>query len=324
MDEQIPPPSNEDKLESPPKYPKSLHGIFILIQIFVLIGTALYLLDSGNYGWTLFCAIPFSIGVTIGTYTRTFKSKKFLKGSLIALVVIILLCIILLAVGFEGAICILMAIGLLVLPTLFGVVIGYWLRSSFKIYSISVILLLNTSSMVYDGTSGEQVNSIATESIIINAPKEKIWNVLTNPVSFSKRTNVFFKSGVSYPTEMFLSKEPNNCYLLNCKYNNGQTKLVIERLDSLKCMRFSMKEEITTMKEMTFYEQISAPHLKGYFKPNYGEFLISEISPGRCKLTATTSYSYKIKPAFYWHWWTDYLANEMHHQVLADIKRLSE
>jgi hypothetical protein len=303
---------------------KKLHWIFIIAQLIILFVVTVYILKAGNYGLTLFCGIPLSIGLTIGTYTRTFASKKLLKGFFFVLLAVSFFSAFLLAAGVEGAICILMAVGIIFLPAIFGMLIGYAVRNMLRVVSLLLIVVLNTSAFVYDKKTDEFVQSIAKKSMVINASKEKIWYALTNPVSFSKNENVFFKAGVSYPTEMFLQKEANNCLFLNCTYNNGSTKLFIEKLDSLKCMRFIMQEEITTMKELTFHEPIMPAHLKGYFKPVYGEFAIEEINKNQCVVTATTSYSYKIRPAFYWNWWTDYLANAMHTHVLKNIKQLAE
>jgi hypothetical protein len=303
---------------------KKLHWIFIAFQLVILFSITLVLLKSGNYGWSLFCGIPLSIGITIGAYTKTFRTKKLLKGFFIILLVVSAFSGILLAGGAEGAICILMATGIIFLPAFLGMLLGYAIRNMVRVVGLLIILFFNTSAFVYDIKTDELVHSIAQKSIIINSSKEKIWHALTNPVTFSKSNNIFFKAGISYPTEMFLKKEQNNCLFLNCKYNNGNTKLFIEKLDSLKCMRFIMKEDITTMSELTFHKTIMPVHLKGYFKPIYGEFNITEISKNQCVVTATTSYSYKIRPAFYWNWWTDYLANAMHTHVLNNIKQLAE
>jgi hypothetical protein len=303
---------------------KKLHWIFIFFQLVILFIITLVLLRTGNYGWSLFCGIPFSIGITIGTYTRRFRTKKLLKGFFIILLVVSVFSGLLLAGGAEGAICILMAAGIIFLPAFLGMLLGYAIRNMLRVVSLLIIVLLNTSAFVYDIKTNELVHSIAKKSIIINASKEKIWHTLTNPVTFSKSNNIFFKAGVSYPTEMLIKKGQNNCLFLNCKYNNGNTKLLIEKLDSLKCMRFTMDEDIITMSEFTFRKTIMPAHLKGYFKPIYGEFNISEINKNQCIVTATTSYSYKIRPAFYWNWWTDYLADAMHTHVLNNIKQLVE
>lgn len=314
--------AEEEKEEVTKK--KKLHIIFIILQIFVLIAVFLVLLNFGEYGYSLFCIIPFSIGLTIGSYTRTFRSKKILKGVGFFFLIIALLASFLVAAKFEGAICILMALGMICLPGLLGVFIGYLIRNSLKIFSILAILFLNTSAITYDLYNNESMSSVASKSILINSSKENIWKVLTNPVKFSNISNIFFKAGVSYPKSMYIDSDSNKKSFLNCNYTNGSARFFIEHLDSLQRMRFIMQEDITSMKELTFYEKINAPHLVGYFKPKYGEFKIQEINLNHCLLIATTSYSYKISPAFYWRWWTDYLANTMHFHVLSDIKKISE
>jgi hypothetical protein len=58
---------------------KKLHVVFLIVQLAILFIALLLLLQNGNYGWTLFCIIPFSIGLTVGVYTRTFRTKGLLS-----------------------------------------------------------------------------------------------------------------------------------------------------------------------------------------------------------------------------------------------------
>lgn len=297
---------------------------FYVIQWIALIIVALALIDNGTYGWTLFGVIPFSIGLTAGAFMKLYRSRKLLRGTLIVLVALTVLCLVLLAGGIEGVMCILMALAILPAPCLIGMVIGMWIRRVHVIYLTIFIFVLNTSFVGFDYHDETKVVSIATESIIVDASKETIWYVLTHGVQFKANNNFFFESGVNYPTSMQLEYTgQNNCFLV-CTLSAGNTALKVERLDSLKSIRFSVPDDIIAMQELSIYESIDAPHLQGYFKPEYGEFKLEPIDDSHCKLVAVTSYSYKITPAFYWKWWSDYLVNTMHRHVLNDIKLLAE
>jgi hypothetical protein len=297
---------------------------FYVIQWIALIIVALALIDNGTYGWTLFGIIPFSIGLTAGAFMKLYRSRKLLKSTLIVVVALIVLCLVLLAGGIEGVMCILMALAILPAPCLIGMVIGMWIRKVHVVYLAAFILVLNTSFIGFDYHDESKVISVATESVIIDAPKEKIWFVLTHGVQFNPNSNFFFESGVNYPTSMQLQyTDQDNCFLA-CTLRAGNTALRVERLDSLKSIRFSVPDDIIAMQELSVYDSIDAPHLQGYFKPAFGEFRIEQVDDSRCKLIAVTSYSYKITPAFYWKWWSDYLVNAMHRHVLNDIKLLAE
>jgi hypothetical protein len=294
------------------------------VQVAVLIVSFLILLNLGTYGWTLFLTIPFSIGLTCGYYSRTLRSNKFLKTTFFLLLGLAIFSGLLVATGTEGAICILMAEGLLMLPAFLGMVSGYFIRNLYLSTVIIFIVVLNTSFTFYDVTDSTSVESLAVEMVIINATKEKIWKALTQPVSFSSNKNLFFEAGVTYPTSMQLNYDEKGKCFLSCQLNNGIAALAVDKLDSLRRIRFRIPNEIQTMKELTFYDSLEAPHLKGYFEASYGEFEIEPLSKDQCRLIARTQYRSRITPAFYWQLWSDYLVNTMHRHVLNDIKQLAE
>jgi hypothetical protein len=318
MESSLPPPDPTNNPETQSK--KKQHRWFLGIQVALLIIFFLALLDSGTYGWTLFLIIPFCIGLSCGYYSKTFRSRAFLKGTFLVLIILAGISALLLGAGIEGSICILMAEGMLALPALLGMIAGYFIRNAYRAYVIGLIVMLNTSFTVFDSEDTTQIESIATETLTINASREKVWHVLTQPVNFSLHENMFFKAGVTYPTSMQLTyTREGKCFLI-CNLNNGLASLEIEELDSLNRLRFRIPDDVQTMKELTPYKSLNAAHLKGYFHASYGEFTLEASDENKCTITAKTAYRYKITPAFYWRWWSDYLVNTMHRHVLEDIK----
>lgn len=297
--------------------------IFLFIQLGILIVTVFTLIYYKEYGWWLFCIIPASVGMTVGVYTNTFNTNKVLKGTAIVTGILILLSLIMIFMGSEGAICVAMALGIIIIPGILGIFAGYGIRNKFKYLGIGIIFILNSSAYVYDKNDNTIVKSVAIEEVIIHAEKSKVWEVLTEPVEFGEPENRFLKIGVSYPTNMQLQTIDEILYL-KCELNNGSARLKIERLDSLSKMRFTMPETIETMRRISVLPSYDKEHMKGFFNPNYGEFELEEMDDGTTKLIARTSYSYKITPAFYWRWWSDFLINAMHRNVLDQIKLASE
>lgn len=303
---------------------KKQFRVFFYIQVILLVCFFLVLLDVGEYGWTLFLIIPFSIGISCGYYSQRFRSRSFLKGTALVLGILAVISVALIGAGIEGSICILMAEGLFLLPAFLGTIAGYFVRNMYKTYIIGFVVLLNTSFSYYDAVDTSIIESTAMETVTVNASREKLWHVITHPVVFTAHSNLFFRAGVSYPTTMQLGYDEKGKCFLNCRLNNGSASLEIEKLDSLSRMRFRIPDQVQHMRELTFYDSLDAPHLKGYFDATYGEFVISPSNENQCTLTATTHYSYRITPAFYWKWWSDYLVNTMHRSVLNDIKVLAE
>jgi hypothetical protein len=131
------------------------------------------------------------------------------------------------------------------------------------------------------------------------------------------------KSGVSYPLDMEIIKKDSANYLF-CNTNNGTTLFKIDSLIDNRKLQFSATQEILPMRELTMYHDLEAAHLHGYFKSDYGTFEIQPINEKQCLLIAKTQYRYAITPAFYWKWWSDYLLNSMHENVLIKVKEIAE
>jgi hypothetical protein len=303
--------------------------LWFTVILTILGGTAaaISLLNAGSYGVTLFCAIPFTVGFVIGfLYAPTRKAIAW-KTMLYALGIICLLGLLIMALGSEGGICFLMAAGLLFLPALLGVSFGHFLGNSHlkteKIYILFVFIMVNPSALTYDILDHSQVAATSATEVIINASDSTIWHKLTQKVEFNKSNNFFLKSGISYPLDMELQKVDNQCFL-KCNTTNGFANLRVDSLIQNKKMVFKPMQEVPPMRETALWGEIDAPHLHGYFKNEYGLFEIVPLEAGKCRLIAQTHYTYRITPVWYWSWWSDYLVNQMHKNVLNKIKEAAE
>jgi hypothetical protein len=298
-------------------------GITLLcILFFMLLG----ILKAGEYGFTLFMSIPFTFAFIVsfveGPNTNT--SKLWFVFASIAL--ISGLSGILILLGAEGMICVLMAAGLIFLPAIAGGFFGRFLSRTFQEKKLSVLLLIffiNPGALIYDVSDTTKIESIAQISTIVNAPVSDVWQILTQKVVFNKSSNFFLKSGVSYPLDMEIIKKDSDKFLA-CNTNNGKTVFKIDSLIQNQKLQFSATQEILPMKELTMYHDLEAAHLHGYFESDYGTFEIQPINEKQCLLIAKTQYRYAITPAFYWKWWSDYLLNAMHENVLTKVKEIAE
>jgi hypothetical protein len=303
--------------------------LWFTLILTILGGTAaaISLLNAGSYGITLFCSIPFTVGFVIGFLYAPTNKLIAVKTMVYALGIICLLGLLIMALGSEGGICFLMAAGLLFLPAFIGVSLGHSLGKAHlkteKIYILFFLIMVNPSSLTYDMLDNSQVEATATTSVIIHASDTTIWNKLTQKVEFNKSNNLFLKAGVSYPLDMELQKVDNQCFL-KCNTTNGFANLRVDSLIQNKKIVFKPVQEVAPMRELSFRGHIDAPHLHGYFKNEYGLFEIEPLEAGKCRLIAKTHYTYRITPVWYWSWWSDYLVNQMHKNVLNKIKETAE
>jgi len=146
---------------------------------------------------------------------------------------------------------------------------------------------------------------------------------LVSKNTYSTPDNIFLKIGVAYPlsTEMIQSK---NEHYLACTYSQGKVKLWIDSLETNKILRFTLSETPAPMKELSFYNEVHAPHLHGNFTVQYGQISLEKIDETHTLVKAETLYKHHIKPAKYWQLWSDYLINNVHELVLTTLKNTVE
>ncbi|KPE52872.1 hypothetical protein [Chryseobacterium indologenes] len=305
------------------------HLYLLVFTIIALIIIAWFLLiENGSYGITLFLTIPITIGFIIGylSYFKDFSIRKILTiggkiaGGLLIISVILIVC------GIEGAICIIMALPFIAFAILVGYSVGLILGNLDKSrYTGSVLLfflIINPASYIFD-TYAEPIQDTVTTEMIVNAPSEKVWQLLSTEIKFSKPDFVLFEKGVSYPQSIKLT-EHNGRSFYTCTTNNDKINLNIDEFTDNKKVKFSLENQTVPMKEVSPYDEIDAKHLHEYFIVNYGEISLEKLSENKTKITAKTQYSYKIAPKWYWKKWSNYILDKMQGHVLNSIKNQTE
>lgn len=275
------------------------------------------------YGYALYIGVPFTIGFIFGF---TLKTRKFIKSLSIVALITVMFSLLLILIKVEGAICIIM----IIVPLYFFILMGYALGHVFRQMNLQknttavvCLFLINPACITIDTQASMTDNQVAS-SLIIQAPVHKVWQVITHPVNYNNHSNFFFRNGVNYPKKMQLMSR-NDSLFLHCELRNGATDLHVTKLVTDERMRFTIVEHVEPMKELTIYDSLSTPHTHDeYFRLHYGEFELVPAGKDQCKLVARSDFSYKLSPATYWNWWSRYLVNKMHLQVLNRIKNLSE
>ncbi|WP_153393993.1 hypothetical protein [Chryseobacterium vaccae] len=305
------------------------HLYLLVFTIIALIIIAWFLLiENGSYGITLFLTIPISIGFIIGylKYFKDFSIGKILTMSAKIAGGLVILSVILIVCGIEGAICIIMALPFIAFAVLVGYSVGLILGSLDKArYTGSVLLfflIINPASYIFD-TYTEPIQDTVTTEMIVNAPSEKVWQLLSTEVKFNKPDFVLFEKGVSYPQSIKLT-EHNGKSVYTCTTNNDKINLNINEFIDNKKVKFSLENQTIPMKEVSPYEDIDAKHLHDYFIVDYGEISLEKLSENKTKITAKTQYSYKIAPQWYWKKWSNYILDKMQGHVLNSIKNQSD
>jgi len=312
--------------------PTSAGGSAVTGTIFVgLAGLGLAYFAIGvlrNYGWGLFVALPFAMGmVTVLVYARE-KERSFLSCLVVSVLPIIFCGFCLFTLAAEGAICLIMAAPIGLILSLFGGIVGYMIvgnRVSRISPSAMVLILVSvpfTMGMEWQAGEAPPLLSV-TSSVVINASPDSVWPNVIAFAPIPAQRDWILHTGVAYPTQARIDGHGVGA-IRHCIFTTGEFIEPIEVWDEPHRLRFSVAAQPEPMVELTPYPRIDTPHLHGYLQSQEGELRLTALPGGKTLLEGTTWYTDRIWPSQYWQVWSDLMIHHIHLRVLNHIKNLSE
>jgi hypothetical protein len=110
-----------------------------------------------------------------------------------------------------------------------------------------------------------------------------------------------------------------------CIFSTGTFVEPITVWDRPRRLAFDVTDQPHTMKELSPYRNVHAPHLlNGTLRSRRGEFRLIELPGGRTRLEGRTWYEFGMYPQPYWTVWSDSIIHAIHLRVLDHIRTLSE
>ena len=305
---------------------------FVAIGATVVIGLLFAVLSTqalGSYGWGLFVALPFCLGLFSVLVYSYHEPRTFGACLTVSLVPIGLLGAVLLVVAIEGLICLVMAapfaLGLAALGGALGYAIqsGYW-RNRDAPAMLSVVLLFTPTFLgVEHWVKPEAETFVVKTAIEVNAAPEVVWKKVVAFSEIAPPKEMLFLAGIAYPIRAEITGHGPGA-VRNCIFSTGPFVEPIEVWDEPRLLRFDVTANPAPMQEWTPYAHIEPPHLHGYFVSEKGQFLLTPLVGGRTRLEGTTWYRHTMWPAAYWHLWSDYIIHRIHLRVLEHIRERSE
>lgn len=293
----------------------------IIGLLFVFIGTKFI----GTYGWGLFVALPFCLGMFSVLLYSYHERRSFLACMGVSVLPIVILGGVLIAIAIEGLICVLMAAPLGLGLAMLGGTLGYsiqtyhWgLNQKPAVLSIAVLAVPLLFGMEH-ATALEAPVFAVHSTIEINAPPEHVWSKVVAFTEIAPPTEMIFSAGIAYPIRAEISGSGPGA-VRHCVFSTGAFVEPIEVWDEPRLLRFSVSQNPPPLEEMTPYNHIDPPHLHGYFVSHEGQFLLTALPAGRTRVEGTTWYSHTMWPTAYWHVWSDYVIHRIHMRVLEHIR----
>jgi uncharacterized membrane protein YhaH (DUF805 family) len=309
-----------------------LGAALFAILVSAAIGLSCLLLGTvflETYGWGLFVALPFCLGLFSTLSYSYHRPREFGESMTVALLPCALIGVVLLAVAIEGVICILMAAPIAAFLACCGGILGYtiqasyWMRKGTASAMCAIVLLLPAIFGAERAAKLEPPRFVVKTSIEINAPPEAVWKQVVAFSEIPPPTELLFRAGIAYPVRAEITGHGPGA-VRHCVFSTGPFVEPIEIWDEPRLLSFGVTSTPAPMNELTPYGHIEPKHLHGYFVSEHGQFALTELPGGRTRLEGTTSYRNAIWPSQYWELWSDYIIHRVHMRVLEHIKLEAE
>ncbi len=294
-------------------------------SMFTVLGTEVL----RSYGWGLFVALPFCLGLFSVLVYSYHEPRSYSSCMSVSLVPLALLGAVLILVMIEGLVCILMAapfaLGLAALGGMLGYAIqaGYWLNKDTPVM-LSIILLFTPAFQGAERWVKPPAETFEVRTAIeVHAPPEKVWNQVVAFAEIPPPKELLFRAGIAYPIRAEISGHGVGA-VRHCIFSTGPFTEPIEVWDEPRLLRFGVTANPAPLNELSPYGNIQPPHLHGYFVSKQGQFLLRALPGGRTRLEGTTWYQHTMWPAAYWHLWSDYIIRRIHLRVLEHIRATAE
>jgi hypothetical protein len=282
-----------------------------------------------DYGWGLFVALPFCMGLTAVLLHSYHGPRTGAQCVTVSLFSVLLFSVVLVALAWEGMVCLAMAAPLGITLALLGGAAGYAIQrrawQAAQAHGALLLLLLGLPLLM----GAEKAARPAAEELEVltvmeaDAPPEVVWENVVAFTQLAEPQEWLFRAGIAYPMRAEIHGHGVGAER-HCVFSTGSFIEPIELWDAPRRLKFSVISNPAPMEEWTPYGSIHPAHLDGYFGSSGGQFHLVPLPGGRTRIEATTWYRNRIWPAPYWQLWSDAIIHRIHLRVLRHVVQQSE
>jgi hypothetical protein len=226
-------------------------------------------------------------------------------------------------IGFalEGAVCIVMAAPLGVVAALAGGALGRGIALSTKrspaetVSAVALLPLVFALESAFPPTASFDTS----ENIVVEAPPELVWRAIVQMAPMDAPPALPFRLGVAYP----LGGEIIGKGVGAVRRGEFSTGTAIEQVTEWIAQRkltFVVLNDVPSMRELSPYQHVHAPHVVGYFRTTSTSFELLPQPGGQTQIVERTSHELKLDPVFYWLPLARWMVHENNARVLAHIR----
>jgi Polyketide cyclase / dehydrase and lipid transport len=292
----------------------------VALWLALIVGAGIALLKAGVYGWTLFVIVPFALGLVASSITRPATAwEAAAAGAFVVLGGSVLL----LGLGFEGVVCIVMSLPIVLTLACLGAWVGFWLQDlNRKPQQGVAVLIVPLAALTWDLKAPSPVFHVTTQ-VMVNATPEHVWKHVISFPKLPKAQELVFRAGLAYPTEAHIDGSGVGA-VRYCEFSTGSFVEPITVWHKPRLLRFRVTQNPPPLQEWSPWGRITPKHIHGYLLSEQGQFELTPLAGGRTMLTGTTWYRHSLWPAQYWRWWSDAIIHRIHLRVLNHVRALAE
>lgn len=278
-----------------------------------------------TYGTTLFLGAPVLMGATAGyIYNRPYP-RGYGSSALIGFASVFFGGCALLLFALEGALCIGMAMPLLLPIGALGGVMGKAIAEATRrpaVELLGAILVLPLLAGLESTWIHARANMVLT-TVEINAPAEVVWRHVVDFPELTEAEPWYFSWGIASPKRARIVGHGIGATRY-CEFSTGAFVEPITQWEEPRRLAFDVADQPEPMVELSPYRNLHPPHLDHYLRSTHGEFHLVPMADGRTLLEGRTWYKFDMFPQAYWTLWSDFLIHRIHERVLLHVKRISE
>jgi uncharacterized membrane protein YhaH (DUF805 family) len=290
-----------------------------------LFAVALGALVFGTYGIGMFLVTPFVIGATSGYLAN--RLGDIGRANTIALIfgATAVGAVALVATALEGAGCIIVAAPLAFLCAgvggLFGRATALSARTSAKhaFAGAALLPLVFASEEMWPAMARFET----TQTIEVAAPADAVWRALVRMEAIDTPPSLPFQFGVAYPISGEIIGEGVGAE----RRGVFSTGIAFERVSAWEPGRrlaFEVISEPPSMRELSPYTHVHAPHVEGYFRTIVTSFELIPLPGGGTLIVERTAHELRLDPVLYWLPMARWVVHENNLRVLDHIRRQAE
>lgn len=293
---------------SPERAPFAASPRWRLMVVGFLVGAglsvvleALSTLVFRTYGWGLFFVAPLSIGLSTAYLANRGRENSENATFTVTLGALALGGLALIGFALEGVMCLVIASPLIAFMGLIGAFIGRALarRGRRTQTSTAMSVAFTPLFIIAEAMFPPKAGFTSVESIDVAAPSAAVWDSIVHMGPIPGAPSIPFRWGLAYPVRGRIFGSGVGA-IRQGVFSTGIAYERVTRWEPDRRLDFIVLSDPPSMRELSPYAHVNAPHVSGYFRTLDASFTITPLASGKTRLSLATRHELDLEPALYW------------------------